>query len=208
MSDKRYLSRRDFLKAAGFTATGALLAACTAPAGVPAPAGPAAPAAAAQKVRIAVGGWAEQGTKDLVAKTGFTDRTGIEVEVILRTDTKETELARMASAVQAGTSPYDVLDYEDELVTSFSQAGYMLPLDELLPADFWDDFPPAMVENHEVWSTYDGQLYRVLHNWEAPYWFYRKDWFDEKGASVPTTWDEVRALGPVFTDESTGVWAS
>jgi ABC-type glycerol-3-phosphate transport system substrate-binding protein len=41
-----------------------------------------------------------------------------------------------------------------------------------------------------------------------PYWFYRKDWFDEKGVAVPTTWDEVRAMGEVFTDEGAGVWAS
>jgi ABC-type glycerol-3-phosphate transport system substrate-binding protein len=209
MSDQRSLSRRDFLKAAGISATGVLLAACAAPVAAPAPSGDAAaPAATAKTVRIAVGGWAEQGTKDLLEKMGFTESTGINVEVILRSDTKETELARMASAVQAGTSPYDVLDYEDELVTSFSQAGYMLPLDDLLPADFWADFPEAMVENHQVWSTYDGQLFRVLHNWEAPYWFYRKDWFDEKGVAVPTTWDEVRELGPVFTDEGAGVWAS
>jgi ABC-type Fe3+ transport system substrate-binding protein len=83
-------------------------------------------------VRIAVGGWAEQGMKDLLANTEFTKQTGIEVEVILRTDTKETELTRLASAVQAGTTPYDVIDFEDELTTSFSQAGYMLPLNDLV----------------------------------------------------------------------------
>ena len=116
------------------------------------------------RTSIAVGGWAEQGTKDLLANIGFTESTGIEVEVMLRTDTKETELARMASAVQAGTSPYDVLDFEDELTTSFSQAGYMLGLDDLLPDGFWDDFPQAMIDNHKVWSTKDGELFRVLHN--------------------------------------------
>jgi multiple sugar transport system substrate-binding protein len=41
-----------------------------------------------------------------------------------------------------------------------------------------------------------------------PYWFYRKDWFDEMGVDVPTTWDEVRAMGEIFTDEANGVWAS
>jgi ABC-type glycerol-3-phosphate transport system substrate-binding protein len=177
-----------------------------APAAPVATTAPAAPAGA--KVRIAVGGWAEQGTKDLLAKAEFTKKTGIDVEVMLRTDTKETELARMVSAVQAGDAPYDVLDFEDELATSFSQAGYMLPLNDLLPGGFWDDFPESMVENHKIWSTREGELFRVLHNWEMPFWFYRKDWFTEKGVAVPTTWDEVRKLGPVFTDESKGVWAS
>jgi ABC-type glycerol-3-phosphate transport system substrate-binding protein len=162
----------------------------------------------ARKVRIAVGGWAEQNTKDLLAKTEFTKNTGIDVEVVLRTDTKETELARLASAVQADTSPYDVIDFEDELTTSFSQAGYVIGLDDLLPADFWDDFPPEMVAYSKTWSTHNDETFRIVHNWEMPYWWYRKDWFDEKGVAVPTTWDEVKALGEVFTDESQGVWAS
>lgn len=210
MERKSGLSRRQFLKVVGISTAAAALAACAAPALPAAPAGSsaAAPAAEGKSVRIAVGGWAEQGTKDLIANTGFTDKTGIAVEVMLRTDTKETELARMVSAVQAGDSPYDVLDFEDELATSFSQAGYMRALDDLIPEGFWDDFPEAMVENHKIWSTSNGELFRVLHNWEMPCWFYRKDLFDEKGVEVPKTWDDVRALGSVFTNEADGVWAS
>jgi multiple sugar transport system substrate-binding protein len=41
-----------------------------------------------------------------------------------------------------------------------------------------------------------------------PYWFYRKDLFDAKGVEVPKTWDDVKALGSVFTDEAKGVWAT
>lgn len=210
MEEQKRLSRRQFLQVVGVSTAGVALAACAAPGlpAAPAGSGAAAPAAEGKSVRIAVGGWAEQGTKDLIAKTGFTDKTGIAVEVMLRTDTKETELARMASAVQAGDAPYDVLDFEDELATSFAQAGYMRGLDDLLPEGFWDDFSGSMVENHKVWSTHNGELFRVLHNWECPYWFYRKDWFDEKGVEVPKTWDDVRALGPVFTNEADGVWAS
>jgi multiple sugar transport system substrate-binding protein len=226
MSYKK-LSRREFVRLAGLTATGALLGACgtastpaaeqpatqapaqAAAAATPVPAATVAPAVVGnRKVRIAVGGWAEQNMKDLLAKTDFTKQTGIDVEVVLRTDTKETELTRLASAVQAGTSPYDVIDFEDELTTSFSQAGYVLGLDDLLPADFWDDFSPAMKAYSDVWSANKGETFRIIHNWEMPYWWYRKDWFDQKGVAVPTTWDEVREMGKVFTDEGKGVWAS
>jgi ABC-type glycerol-3-phosphate transport system substrate-binding protein len=41
-----------------------------------------------------------------------------------------------------------------------------------------------------------------------PIWWYRKDWFDEKGVAVPTTWEEVAAMGEVFTDKDNGVWAT
>jgi len=81
-------------------------------------------------------------------------------------------------------------------------------LDDLLPSDFWSDFPQAMVDYSKTWSAYDGSTFRIIHNWEMPYWWYRKDWFDEKGVKVPATWDDVKALGKVFTDEGKGTWAS
>jgi ABC-type glycerol-3-phosphate transport system substrate-binding protein len=216
MSQIVKISRRDFIKMAGLVAASGTLAAC----GVPATEAPAAtkapPVAAATapavvkggNVRIAVGGWAEQNMKDLLAVTEFTKKTGIDVEVIIRTDTKETELARLSSAVQAGDTPYDILDFEDELTTTLSQAGYMLPLNDLIAQEVWDDLSSGMKAYTDVWSTYNGEVFRMIHNWEMPYWFYRKDWFDEKAVAVPKTWDEVKALGSVFTDEATGVWAS
>jgi len=140
--------------------------------------------------------------------TDFTKQTGIEIRFVTRPGYKDDELARLSAAVGAGTSPYDIVDFEDELTTYFSRAGYMFPLNDLLPADFWDDFSPAMKAYSDVWSTYQGELFRVIHNWEMPYWWYRKDWFDEKGVAIPTTWEEVRALGKVFTNEQKGVWAS
>jgi len=212
--EKLGISRRHFIRFAGTAAAGAALAAC-APTATQPPAATAVPAATKaptvvgpRKVRLAVGGWAEQPTKDFLAASGFTDQTGIEVEIVLRTDTKETELTRLASAVQANTSPYDVIDFEDELTTSFSQAGYLVGLDDLLPSDFWDDFPPEMKAYSDTWSAYQGETFRIVHNWEMPYWFYRKDWFDQKGVPVPQTWEEVKAMGEAFTDEAAGVWAT
>jgi ABC-type glycerol-3-phosphate transport system substrate-binding protein len=216
MSRYSKISRRDFIKVAGMVAASGTLAACgvaptEAPAATEAPpvAATSAPAVVkGGKVRIAVGGWAEQNMKDLRAVTEFTKNTGIDVEVVLRTDTKETELSRLTSAIQAGDPPYDILDFEDELTTTLSQAGYMLPLNDLISQEVWDDLSPAMKAYTDVWSTYNDEVFRMIHNWEMPYWFYRKDWFDSKGVEVPKTWDDVKTLGQVFTDEGAGVWAS
>jgi ABC-type glycerol-3-phosphate transport system substrate-binding protein len=84
----------------------------------------------------------------------------------------------------------------------------LLPLDELIAQDVWDDFTPPLLEMTKVWDQYKGETFRVHHNFEACYWWYRKDWFEEKQIPVPTTWQEVSALGKVFTDKETGVWAS
>jgi multiple sugar transport system substrate-binding protein len=160
------------------------------------------------KISIGVGNWAVDSMTQVLQQLGFTQKTGIEVEVKTRPGTPNEFITQMAGAIQAGNSPYDVIDFEDEIAATFSRAGWLLGLDDLLPADFWDDFPPSMKEMADVWDTYQGETFRIHHNYEASYWWYRKDLFDAKGVAVPTTWDEVRPLGAVFTDEEAGVWAS
>ena len=201
------LSRRGFLKLVGTTAAGGFLVACA-----PTVSTPATPvesgAAESTQISIAVGGWAVEPTQQVLDELGFTDQTGIEVEVLTRPGTGDEFITQMASAVRAGTSPYDVLDFEDEIAITFSRAGWLVGLDDLLPDDFWEDWPQSMLDMRDVWDQHEGATFRIHHNYEACYWWYRKDWFDEKGVEVPATWDEIAAMGEVFTDEATGVWAT
>ena len=201
------ISRRDFLKLAGMTASGAFVAACS-PVARPVPT----PTVIQPRtVQIQIDGWAVENTNKLLETEiykDFSKQTGIQINFVPRWEYKEATLKSLTAAFDAGNSPYDIIDYEDELTSSLSQAGYMVPLNDLLPADFWDDFPKVMKAYSDVWSSRDGELFRVVHNWEMPYWWYRKDWFDQKGVAVPTTWDEVRGLGQVFTDVYRGKWAS
>lgn len=160
------------------------------------------------KITIGVGNWAVESMTEVLSTLDFTGKTGIEVEVVQRPGTPNEFITQMAAAIQAGNSPYDVIDFEDEIASTFSRAGWMLGLDDLLAADFWDDFPPAMVEMADIWDKFNGETFRIHHNYEACYWWYRKDLFAAAGVEVPTTWEEVAALGPVFTKEDEGIWAS
>jgi multiple sugar transport system substrate-binding protein len=192
---KTGVTRRRFLTATGAGLAGALSLR--------------APRVKAQtKITIGVGNWAVDSMTEVLETLEFTKQTGIEVEVATRPGTPNEFITQMAGAIQAGNSPYDVIDFEDEIASTFSRAGWLLGLDDLLPAEFWDDFPPAMVEMADVWDKYNGETFRIHHNYEASYWWYRKDIFDEKGLAVPKTWDDVRALGPALTDEAAGIWAS
>ena len=217
MSNERKITRRDFIRMTGLVVAGTTLAACganvtpttappTAPAAVVPTAGPT--VVKARKVQLGILEVNKDGTQKFLDAVDFKGKTGIDYEIVTRSDTKETELARLAAAIQAGTSPYDIIDFEDELATTLSRSNYVIGVDDLLPAGFWDDFSDAMVAYTKTWSTYNGETFRIVHNWEFPYWWYRKDWFDAKGVKVPTTWDEVRPLGGVFTNQSNGVWAS
>ena len=79
MNVRNSMSRRQFLQYTGMTAAATALAACAAPAMPVVPAageGAAAPAAEGKTVRIAVGGWAEQNMKDLLAQPTSPRRPG------------------------------------------------------------------------------------------------------------------------------------
>ncbi|HOK32690.1 MAG TPA: extracellular solute-binding protein [Limnochordia bacterium] len=160
---------------------------------------------AAEKITVAVGGWALEDTIRALEELGFTEKTGIEVEVQVRPGAAPDFLSQMTSAIMAGTTPYDVIALEDECFISMSRAGWLVPLDELFDDEFWTDFPQDMLDMIEVWHRHDGQLYRMPHNFEAQYFWYRKDILDELGLEVPQTWEELIEVGKQLTDD--GVWA-
>lgn len=199
-------SRRAFLKVAGFTALSATLAACTTPsAEAPSTAGDGAPDATGGDVTIVVGAWALDSHNEVVQQLGFQDSGyAVNIEVLPSGDELS---ASLTAGIASGASPYDVMDFEDGMAITYSRSGFFEPLDDLLPGDFWDDFPQTLLDVTELWDRYEGDTFRIHHNFEAQYCWYRQDWFDEKGVNPPTTWDELAALGEVFTDEANGVWA-
>ena len=161
-----------------------------------------------EPIRFAIQPGFEDSMVAFLEDQDFTGQTGIEVEVVSRPRTADEIITQMAAGAQAENSPYDVIDFEDELAITMSRAGWIAGLDDLLPSDFWDDFPPGLIESANTWCTFEGETFRIYHNFESMLHWYRKDWFDEKGVTPPTTWDELAALGAVFTDEETGVWAA
>ena len=212
MSDQKF-SRRSFLKVAGLTAAGTALAACAtaapaaptaAPTAVPAKATEP-PAKAGGEVIITVGGWAEASTKELADKLNFKD-TGYTINVQVRPGGPELTTA-LTAGMASGKSPYDVIDFEDEVAITYSRSGFFQTVDDFLEPGFWDDFPTTMMDMVKLWDQFEGKTFRIHHNFEAQYSWYRKDWFDAKGVKPPTTWEDVAALGKVFTDEGKSVWA-
>jgi multiple sugar transport system substrate-binding protein len=164
--------------------------------------------AAATKITIGVLDSFVEPTKTVLTQLQFTEKTGIEVEVGTRARTADDFTTQMAGAIQSGKTPFDVIDFEDEVASVFPQAGWMLPLNDLMTPEILADFPQSMTDMAAIWDTLDGEQFRIHHNFEAQYYFYRKDVFDAKGVAVPKTWEDVRALGAVLTDEAEGVYAS
>jgi multiple sugar transport system substrate-binding protein len=201
MMSKHKLSRRSFLKV-----TGAAAAAGVTQLAQPAFAFPYF-RRQSEPIKFALQPGFEESMTSFLQEQDFAGQTGISVEVVSRPRTPDEIITQMSAGAQAESSPYDVIDFEDELAITMSRAGWISGLDDLLPSDFWDDFPEGLINSTNTWARYQDETFRIYHNFEPMYHWYRKDWFDAAGATPPTNWEELAALGATFTDEDAGVWA-
>ncbi len=152
-----------------------------------------------EKIVVGVGGWAVEPTQRAIEELGFTEETGIEVEVVTRPGAPPEFISQMTSAILGGTSPYDVIDMEDDVAVGFSRSGWLVDLDPLFDDEFWSDWPEAMIEMTDTWSRHQGELFRIPHNYEAQYFWYRKDILDQHGLQPPKTWDEMVEVAKAVT---------
>lgn len=153
-------------------------------------------------VRFGVSGYSADVYRKLLDELCFTDKTGIEVEVVVRPNSINELLTQMSNSVQAKTSPYDLLDFEDSVAMSLSRAGWLCSLDDLVSQQIWDDYTLPLQEMTKIWDQYKGETFRIHYNFELCYWWYRKDWFDQKQAAIPRTWDDMNEMRqrPFFYD--------
>jgi trehalose/maltose transport system substrate-binding protein len=196
MTKKRGLSRRDFLKLVGTSVVAAsasgVLQAC----------------GGAEKVTLtlAIQAFAHDAMKPVIeaweAKTGHT--------VVLESGptTGQEMMTKYAPAFQSETSPVDVLSLDDVSGPAFSRAGWLEPLDDVIPAETWGDFPPSFLPpvDEDPFHSYEGKRYRVPHEFAVGYFWHRTDWFEDQNIEVPATWDEFVEVGKHFT--SGDVWGT
>jgi ABC-type glycerol-3-phosphate transport system substrate-binding protein len=197
MIGRRGISRRAFLHVA-VAVSGATLVACATPF-VQAP--PSAPTQTGRKtLKLDIQSFAHAGLRPVLDT--WTARTGHAVELVSGPPTDEEVIARYTSAFRAGTSPADVISVSDGSGPGFYRAGWIEPLDDVIPQATWDDFPRLFNSQIEVWHSYQGRRYRVPHEFGMSYFWYRKDWFDRQNMTPPKTWDEFVEIGKQFTQGS------
>lgn len=199
---RKPVNRRRFIQTGGLALTGALTSATFWGSGCSRPPSP------GNEVTLGTTGYAAESFRKILHDLDFTGQTGLKVNVIVRPTSTNELLTQMAGAIQAGTSPYDILDFEDAVAISLSRAGWLLPLNDLITEEIWNDFTEPLQEMSVQWDRFRGETIRIHHNFELCYWWYRKDWFEKQGLEAPATWDQIRAMGNVFTDKNKGVWAT
>jgi multiple sugar transport system substrate-binding protein len=102
------------------------------------------------------------------------------------TEIAAADQAKLGTAVDAGTGP-DVAQISQHQLPDFVISGRALDITDTV-GDAEDQFTEAS------WnvSTFEDRVYAVPQDTGPLALFYRKDFFDQHGLDVPTTWDEYR----------------
>ena len=215
MTRKNSLSRRDFLKAVGTSAVAvtaaSMLQACAgatpAPTTAPTEAPPPPPEAAkGVTLTLAIQAFAHDAMRPVLDE--WEKATGNKVTLESGPTTGQEMMTKYAPAFQSGTSPVDVLSLDDVSGPAFARAGWLEPLDAVIPAETWSDFPTSFLPpvDQDPFHSYEGKRYRVPHEFAVGYFWYRKDWFERDNVKVPTTWDEFVEVGKSYT--SGDIWGT
>jgi len=209
MSEKRTISRRDFLKATG-VAAGAVLAGAVAGCG-----GPAATEAPEEKPTEApavVSSKPFEGvTINMHAISGanydelykiipeWEEETGAKVEFVFKGNGFETD-KRLVADFAAGTVDYDVCWDHSSFFSQYVKAGGLEPLDDYFSADDLKDFIPRLVDA----ARRDGKLWVMPRHFDISCNHFLTDLVDK----APETWDEFKQVAIDITDPSKGIYGT
>jgi ABC-type glycerol-3-phosphate transport system substrate-binding protein len=157
-------------------------------------------------VVFAIQEFAHPAIKSVLPK--FESDTGLKVQLESGPVSGNEMLTKYSPAFASGESPVDLFSDADDDSPTFMRAGWVLPLNDVIPQEIWDDFPDSMQAHIKGFLSLDGVPYRIPHEFAVGYFFTRKDWLDEKKLKAPTTWDELVSVGKEVTDAKNGVWAT
>lgn len=138
----------------------------------------------------------------------FESSTGLTVELEGGPVSGNDMLTRYATQFASGESSVDLFSDADDSSPTFMRAGWVKPLNDIIPQETWDDFPMSMQAHIDGFLSIEGERYRIPHEFAVGYFFNRQDWLDEKGLSAPATWEELVEFGKEFTDADAGVWGT
>ena len=80
--------------------------------------------------------------------------------------------------------------------SEFQADGLLLPVSDYCPADLFEDFFPAFIQE----SIIDGTVWAVPDLASARALYYNKAMFEEVGVEVPTTWAELKDVCQAIKD--------
>lgn len=128
---------------------------------------------------------------------GFAKKEGVKVNYFQLPQAFGDTVQKLTTYLSSGYTGLDVLWLDDFMTATYSNAGWLSPLDSKVADENFSSIAPAQLKL----STYNNRKYRVPANFGSVIFFYRKDLFDKEGLQVPTTWDELVKVGQKVTKD-------
>lgn len=130
----------------------------------------------------------------------FKAQTGI--DVVLEVVPEQDITAKMLLELSSKSGRYDVVENNIIYVPGFSNAGYIVPLGDLLAKypQYFDkaDFVPGYFNTNVL----DGKLYGLPVYGESTFVMYRKDLFEQYGLSEPKTFDDIENAAKTISEKT------
>jgi len=120
----------------------------------------------------------------------FEKQSGIKVELI-QSDW-DSVANRILPEISTGGSAYDVVEFDNGWVAEWCGAGWVTPLNDLLPADYTKGMIPGLVD---LFSCSDGKVYGIVWNNDTRFFYYNATKLAAAGFNEPPkTWDEFKTM--------------
>ena len=109
-------------------------------------------------------------------------------------------MTQFTTAAVGGSLPDTTMAASDRIPDMLALGGLVDLTERFNSWDGSSGIDPALMKS----ATIDGQIVGIPAFLFVDWVYYRKDWFDEAGLSVPDTWDEFREAAIALTDEASG----
>ena len=113
----------------------------------------------------------------------------IHVTLVSAPTNTDTNRATLATEISGGSATPDVFMGDVIWPAQFGEHGLAVPLSDYLPASYWAQFAPGLVQG----ATYNGKVYGSPLFEDQGFMYYRKDLLAKEGMSPPTTWEQLES---------------
>ena len=113
----------------------------------------------------------------------------IHVSLISAPTNTDTNRATLATQISGGATSPDVFMGDVIWPAQFGAHQLAVPLSDYLPASYWSQFAPGLVQG----ATYKGKIYGSPLFEDQGFLYYRKDLLTKEGMSVPQTWEQLES---------------
>ena len=99
----------------------------------------------------------------------------------------DTNRATLVTTISGGSATPDVFMGDVIWPAQFGAHQLAVPLSDYLPASYWSQFAPGLVQG----ASYNGKVYGSPLFEDQGFMYYRKDLLTKAGLPVPTTWPQL-----------------